>query len=93
MAALTPSPHERRVYCHKTLLDLMLVLQLLCGRMSPSEVRHWRRWYAEAKRRGVVTDAVRDRSDVRPAVVDAVKWSLAFLRHPRSFLNDFVLNR
>jgi D-aspartate ligase len=90
-----PSPDRqgRRVYCHKTLLDLMLVLQRLCGRMSPSEVRHWRRWYADARRGAVVTDAVRDRSDVRPAVVDAVKWILAFLRHPRSFLNDFVLNR
>jgi hypothetical protein len=28
-----------------------------------------------------------------PAVVDGVSWLAEFARHPRSFVNDFVLNR
>ncbi len=81
----------REVYCHKTLLDLVLTLQGLSGEMSRDEVRGWRRWYAD--HREAATDAVRDPDDRKPAVVDAVSWGRTFLRHPRAFVRSFVLNR
>jgi D-aspartate ligase len=81
------------VYCHKTLLGMMLVLQRLSGRMSRNEVERWRGWHAGAVGRGALTDAVRDAEDALPAFVDTAKWIISFIRHPRSFLNSFVLNR
>lgn len=77
------------VYCHKTMLDLVLVLQGLSGQMTRDEVRRWRGWHAGKS----VTDAVRDPDDRVPAVVDAAEWVRHFARHPRSFVRSFVLNR
>ena len=79
------------IYCHKTMLDLVLTLQGLSGRMSREDVRYWRAWYA--KHRAAATDAVRDHDDPKPALADAAAWIQAFARHPRSFLNSFVLNK
>jgi len=79
------------VYCHKTMLDLVLTLQGMSGQMTRDDVRHWRRWYAE--HRGTATDAVRDPDDRMPAVVDAASWAKHFAKHPRSFVRSFVLNR
>lgn len=81
----------REVYCHKTMLDLVLTLQGLSGHMSKEDVRHWRRWYAE--HRGAVTDAVRDPDDRKPAMIDSISWVQDFARHPRSFFRTFVQNR
>ncbi len=84
-------PTGDEVYCHKTMLDLVLVLQGISGQMPLGDVRRWRRWYRE--HRPVVTDAVRDRDDRMPALVDAASWLRHFARHPRSFVKSFVLNR
>jgi hypothetical protein len=81
----------QEVYCHKTMLDLVLSLQGLSGQMSRSDVRRWRRWYEE--HRATVTDAVRDPDDRMPSVVDAASWAQHFAKHPRSFVRSFVLNR
>jgi predicted ATP-grasp superfamily ATP-dependent carboligase len=81
----------QEVYCHKTMLDLVLGLQGLSGQMSRDDVRHWRRWYAD--HRATATDAVRDPDDKRPALVDAASWVQHFAKHPRSFVRSFVLNR
>lgn len=81
----------QEVYCHKTMLDLVLTLQGLSGQMSKDDVRHWRQWYAEHQPE--VTDAVRDPDDRMPAVVDTAQWVQGFARHPRSFVRSFVLNR
>ncbi len=81
--------HE--VYCHKTMLDLVLTLQRLSGQMSRADVRHWRSWYAEHEQGA--TDAVRDADDRKPALIDAAQWVQHFARHPRSFVRSFVLNR
>lgn len=79
------------VYCHKTMLDLVLTLQGLSGQMTKADVRHWRDW---VKTHGAgVTDAVRDADDRMPAVVDAAAWVRHFAKHPRSFVRSFVLNR
>ena len=79
------------VYCHKTMLDLVLTLQGMSGQMSKDDVRHWRDWYAD--HRSGVTDAVRDPDDRMPAVIDAASWAAHFAKHPRSFVRSFVLNR
>lgn len=88
-AAWKPTGHE--VYCHKTMLDLVLALQGLSGQMPLGEVQKWRSWYAE--HRSGVTDAVRDAEDRMPAVVDTAQWVQHFAKHPRSFVRSFVLNR
>ena len=81
----------QEVYCHKTMLDLVLGLQGLSGQMSRDEVKKWRRWYRD--HRTSVTDAVRDREDRMPAVIDTAQWVQHFAKHPRSFVRSFVLNR
>lgn len=81
----------REVYCHKTMLDLVLTLQGMSGQMSTDDVRHWRSWYAD--HRATATDAVRDPDDRMPAVIDAASWVQHFAKHPRSFVRSFVLNR
>jgi D-aspartate ligase len=77
------------VYCHKTMFDLVLALQALSGQMTKEEVSCWRTWYATHR----ATDAVRDPDDRMPAVIDAAQWVGHFVRHPRSFLREYVLNR
>jgi D-aspartate ligase len=89
--AWRPTGHE--VYCHKTMLDMVLTLQGLSGQMSRADVRRWRSWYAEHARARGVTDAVRDREDRVPAMIDAAQWATHFAKHPRSFVRSFVLNR
>jgi predicted ATP-grasp superfamily ATP-dependent carboligase len=79
------------VYCHKTMLDLVLGLQRMSGQMSQADVRHWRDWYRVHAHS--VTDAVRDVDDRLPSVIDAMQWMRHFARHPRSFVRSFVLNR
>lgn len=81
------------VYCHKTMLDLMLVLQRLSRRMSGRDVKRWRGWHKRAMHAGAATDAVRDPADRMPALVDTARWIVDFARHPRSFIDSFVLNR
>jgi predicted ATP-grasp superfamily ATP-dependent carboligase len=84
-------PRGDEVYCHKTMLDLLLTLQGLAGRMSRGDVKRWRQWYEN--HRAAATDAVRDPDDQMPVVVDAAQWVQHFAKHPRSFVRDFVLNR
>ena len=79
------------VYCHKTMLDLLLTLQGLSGTMSRGDVKRWRRWYAD--HRDVATDAVRDPDARVPTLVDAAQWASHFAKHPRSFVRSFILNR
>jgi D-aspartate ligase len=89
--AWPPPSHE--VYCHKMMLELMLTLQGMSGKMPRDDVKHWRSWHARATRMDAVTDAVRDPDDRMPALVDTVRWIGDFAKHPRSFLNSYVLNR
>ncbi len=84
-------PTGQEVYCHKTMLDLVLRLQGLSGQMSRDDVQRWRRWYREHE--GSVTDAVRDEDDRKPSLIDTAQWVQHFVRHPRNFVRSFVLNR
>jgi D-aspartate ligase len=89
-----PRPRaDGQIYSHKRMLDLMLVLQRLSGRMSGDEVARWRTWHRRARRAGRATDAVHDPDDRIPALVDGARWIGEFARHPRSFMYEFVLNR
>jgi predicted ATP-grasp superfamily ATP-dependent carboligase len=81
----------REVYCHKTMLDLVLALQGMSGQMRIGDALGWRRWHHE--HRATATDAVRDADDRKPALVDAAAWARHFATHPRSFVRSFVLNR
>jgi predicted ATP-grasp superfamily ATP-dependent carboligase len=84
---------DGEIYCHRRLLDLTLAAQRLSRRMSRDEVTRWRGWHERATRAGTATDAVRDPADRAPALVDGARWVADFARHPRSFVNGFVLNR
>jgi D-aspartate ligase len=77
------------VYCHKTIFDLILALQGRSGQMTKKEVSRWRTWYAAHE----VTDAVRDPDDRMPAVIDAAQLAGDFMRYPKGFLREYVLNR
>jgi predicted ATP-grasp superfamily ATP-dependent carboligase len=79
------------VYCHKTMLELVLSLQGLSGQMTREEVLRWRDWYL--RHRAKATDAIRDPDDRLPGVIDAAQWVGHFARHPRSFVRSFVFNR
>jgi D-aspartate ligase len=81
------------IYCHKRMLDLVLTLQRISGRMSSDDVKRWRAWHRKATRIEAATDAVHDRDDRMPAAVDTARWMTDFAKHPRSFVNSFVLNR
>lgn len=90
-AAQQHRPAGDEVYCHRTMLDLVLTLQGLSGQMSRGDVRRWRAWVRTHA--ATMTDAVRDPADRVPALVDAASWVRHFARHPRSFVRSFVLNR
>lgn len=90
---LLPRQGDGHIYSHKRMLYLILALQRLSGRMSRDEVKGWRSWYRRASRAGTATDAVRDPDDRTPAFVDGASWIADFARHPRDFVNAFVLNR
>ncbi len=81
----------REAYCHQTMLKLVLTLQSLSGSMSRADVAHWRAWQSE--RAATMTDAVRDREDSMPALIDTARWAREFARHPRSFVRSYILNR
>jgi predicted ATP-grasp superfamily ATP-dependent carboligase len=90
-AARRETEHTDHGYCHKTILDLVLTLQGASRQMSRADVKKWRAWVKT--RDGKLTDAVRDKGDRMPGLVDAATWARHFAKHPRSFVRDFVLNR
>ncbi len=84
-------PSARHHYRHGFVLDVTLLAQGASGRFSEDEVRHWRRWGQAPGDH--VTDAVVDAEDWLPGVVDTAGHLLQYLRHPRAFVRQFVLNR
>ena len=90
-AARDHQPKDDRVYVHRTMLDLVLVLQGMSGQMPRADRKRWRTWLHE--HHGLVTDAVRQGGDPMPAVIDTAQWLQHFAKHPRSFIRNFVFNR
>jgi len=76
------SPGSGRVYSHWIQLRIYLFLLRAVGRMTGEECRRWDRWMAGRKAR--TFDAVHDREDPWPAVVDTVTALFHSVRHPRS---------
>lgn len=89
--ALEWSASGQHVYCHRGILELLLRAQGLSGRLSKSEVRYWREWYASHRERAV--DAVMDRRDWLPVVVDVAMHLTSYARHPRGFVRSMVLDK
>jgi len=71
-----------RVFRHWIQLRIYLFLLRAVGRMSREECRTWDRWLVERKDR--TFDAVHDREDRWPSVVDTLAAVYHALRHPRS---------
>ncbi|MEQ1672916.1 MAG: hypothetical protein ABL893_18850 [Hyphomicrobium sp.] len=78
-------------YCHRGLLELVMKLQRASGRMSRAQVRQWRTWLGQ--HRAHLVDAIWSGEDPMPTVVDSAHWVEHMVRHPRSFVRQYVLNR
>jgi predicted ATP-grasp superfamily ATP-dependent carboligase len=85
----TPSA-EPRFYCHRFILEVMLRAQGLSGRLTDGDLGEWRYWLAS--REGKLTDAVADRGDPAPRLVDVVAHVSHYARHPRAFVRSMVLD-
>ncbi len=74
-------PREDQAWCNRLQFELVLGLRRVAGVLPPGEAERWRAWLWD-HRRGLV-DAVLDRRDWRPALVDGAMGVLARARHPR----------
>lgn len=79
-----------RMYVHRFQLEVLLRAERLAGRMSRADARRWRERLAA--RNGEVVDAVMDRNDWRPALVEFASQLYSYARHPRAFLHQVVLD-
>lgn len=90
-AAETSSPLSGRVYTHRMILELLTRGQQLTGRMERSETERWRNWRRANSER--TTDAVLDRDDWLPALVDVASTTYGYCRHPRAFVRSMLLDQ
>ena len=79
-----------RMYVNRFQLEVQLRAQRLAGRISRDEARGWRERLRTTN--GEVVDAVLDRDDWRPAVVEVASHLYSYARHPRAFLHQVVLD-
>ncbi len=91
LLASVPPGDDKRVFCSRFGLEVLLVAQRVSGRMSSVEVERWRAWYRDNE--SEVVDATASKGDMLPAVVDALGLLYAYARHPRYFFRSIVLNR
>ncbi len=90
-AARACSIPDGRVFTHWLDFQVMVRGRETAGRMSRDEAERWRRWSAQHRARMV--DAVLDRSDPLPSLVDTAVGLTHWLRHPRSFIRRIILER
>lgn len=81
------APRGTHVYCHETLLGIVISGQTLASALRGVPSEHWERWVRD--HRAELTDAVRSKGDPGPVLVDTLKHLREALRHPRSFLRSF----
>lgn len=84
-------PQARQIYCHRWTLQLLLRAQRMSGRLSAADARTWQHWYATQRQHA--TDAVADRADPIPALVDHALHLRWYARHPRAFVRQIVLDQ
>jgi D-aspartate ligase len=89
--ARTWRPQGEEAYCHRGMLEVVLGVQRVSGRMTAEQVAHWRNWLVG--RRGRLIDATWSSEDPLPAMFDSARWAGHFFRHPRSLLRHYVLNQ
>jgi predicted ATP-grasp superfamily ATP-dependent carboligase len=80
---------DGRVFCNRFELGLLLTSQRLAGAMNAADDRRWKSWLAA--HHGKITDALIDPADRWPRFAQVVHQVLRWLRHPRSFLQEFRL--
>lgn len=81
---------ERRTFCNRFGLGLLMGAQRLSNKMSAEDVDRWLAWWRE--HRPQMVDSAEDPDDPTPARVD-VAWQLYLAaRHPRSFVRTVVLD-
>jgi predicted ATP-grasp superfamily ATP-dependent carboligase len=76
-------------FCNGFVLATMVKMQRLLRTMSREEATRWLNWSRGSN--GPTIDAVKDRHDTLPAFVDAARFLLHSLRHPRAFVRQFGL--
>jgi hypothetical protein len=82
---------EPRVYCHRSVMAMMVGAQRLSGRMRARDVRRWRSW--SARHRDDAVDAVFDDEDLLPGLLATARQLWHTVCHPRAFFRSMVLNR
>jgi D-aspartate ligase len=78
-------------FCNDFILTTMVKTQRMLGTMSRKDAACWLNWSRGSH--GAIIDAIKDPHDALPAFVDAARYLLHFLRHPRSFLRQYGLER
>jgi D-aspartate ligase len=83
-------PEGTPIYCHRSLLALLVASQVMSGRMTSDEARSWAGWYHSHRSSRV--DAVLDQADRIPALVDLALHGWHIARHPRYFVRSTILD-
>jgi D-aspartate ligase len=78
-------------FCNQFLLATMVKMQRMLGTMPRKDALCWLNWSRGSH--GAIVDAINDPHDGLPAFVDAARYLLHFLRHPRSFVRQYGLER
>jgi D-aspartate ligase len=79
------------VHVHRVGLEMLLRVQRFAGAFSAEEAAKWRAWQIAAG--AAASDAVFDRDDVLPALVDAVAAIYGQLRHPTDLFRTTLRQR
>jgi D-aspartate ligase len=82
------APH---MHMHRLGLEMLLRLQRFAGAFGADEAAEWRTWQAAAGANA--SDAVRDRDDLKPSLVDAAATVYSQLRYPTDLLRTTVAHR
>jgi D-aspartate ligase len=78
-------------FCNYFPFAATVYMQRILGTMSRKDAASWLDWSRGSH--GKVVDAVRDPHDALPAFIDAAQYLLHCLRHPRSFVRQYGLDR
>jgi D-aspartate ligase len=79
------------VHLHRVGLEMLLVSQRFAGACSAEEAARWRVWQASAGEKA--SDAVYDRDDMLPAVIDAAAAIYSQLRYPTDLFRTTLKQR
>jgi D-aspartate ligase len=78
------------VYAHLFFLRFWMGLRRLFGKGEKGELAHWSGWYRDHQRRALAVDAASHPDDRMPGLIAALGEITHALRHPRSFIRQFL---